>query len=298
MVTKVEKHGRDKRGVTDVPLRTIPHLSLFLPRVSEKKLRKTNVCGVTHPPTATNIKMSSSSSSSLDCTLCNKPIHHPKQLEDHLKSPAHLTNVKREQYKELVRGFIRTCRDGNMFMILDLEGNVLHDNQMILLELSFLTFRCVDGTFQITSQFNTLVQPGLISSYPEKYQSLIKYTIRHKHGLRFSVCQEHGVKSSSACEQLSAALPQCQFVFAKGAGMEKLLLQGCRLQDGYDTPPSAVPVIDMLDIEGLDMKTQHLDQYPNCGKHLAAPEEGMTLHCSLGEVHCFYDQLVQFMNSK
>jgi hypothetical protein len=112
--------------------------------------------------------------------------------------------------------------------------------------------------------------------------------------LKFSKCSEEGIDIEDACAELFPDAAKCKYIFAKGIGMEKMFLNSCKVQESYCTPELRVPVLDLFDMDGLNIKTENLEQYPSCGKHERSPDDKL-LHCSLSEIYCFYNQLVAFL---
>ncbi len=197
------------------------------------------------------------------CDVCNKDLTHPKQLEHHLLAPAHLLNIEKNVYQTRIKDLVSNCTDGHHYMILDLEGNMMKTQDIILLELSYLIFTHYNREFKIVKAYNALVQAGLISEFPKEMEGLIKFTIMNKHGLPFSICQKYGIPVEQAYTEF--------------------------LQ--FPTQIVNVPILDLLDIKDLNIQTKDMDKY-NCGKHIK-PD----LHCSLSEVHCFYEQFIGYIKS-
>lgn len=232
------------------------------------------------------------------CDVCDKHLTHSAQLRDHLSKKQHLDNLEKQEYRKRIDDFLKTCKDGSSFMLLDLEGNIRPKKDgMILLELSYIIFSYVGNRFEMLDKYTSLVKAGLISDYPREFVPMITFTIMGKHGLPFSTCQQHGIEPEQVYQQFFEGSKKCKYILSKGMGMEKYFNTGCVLQNGFMTSPTQVPVIDLLDIEKLNIKTQNLQLYPSCGHHIRSPK-GNLLHCSFSEVYCFYDQLVTFLRDQ
>jgi hypothetical protein len=173
---------------------------------------------------------------------------------------------------------------------------------MVVLEMSYLVFTCdVNGTLQVLKSYTTLIKAGHMHDFPKEHHGLLSFTMKNKHGLRFSTCEEFGISPEQAAQILKEDLDNCKYVFAKGAGMEKIFLGGCTLQKGFHVAAHTVPVLDLEHLPGTKFSAvtpEELDTLPKCGDvyHQKKPD-GSLNHCSLTDVHSFYRQLLRYIAS-
>lgn len=249
------------------------------------------------------------------CIPCKKTCYHENQWRDHLSSDLHEKGLfEWNRQKDLKLLVDRTVRSGQHFMILDLEGNIIpvlpktpsEDMMMILLEISYLIFKFDSESkeFQIVHTFNSLVKAGdKKKDYDPSLLQLLNFTMAHKHGLSFTTCQEKGIVIQQAWKSFKEDMDkyECQRILAKGAGMERMFVQGCRLQhgftaDGFDNLNHLV--LDLDDIFKVEkISHEELMKYRNCGNHLPDVKTKQLLHCSLAEVYCYFHQLEKYINS-
>ena len=250
------------------------------------------------------------------CIPCKKTCYHENQWAKHLSSDQHrdtLLEIKRQ--KDLSWFVSDEAKSGQHFMVLDLEGNIVYvypktpteDKMMILLEISYLifTYNSTTQSFEVVRTYNTLVQAGdKRKDYDPSLLHLLNKTMAHKHGISFTLCEEKGVPVQQAWSTFQEDINKygCKRILAKGAGMEKMFVEGCQFQKNF-TADKLFESLDyfVLDLEHLfkveKISTEELTSYPNCGNHLVDVVTKELLHCSLAEVHCYYYQLIKHLKN-